>query len=68
MDRFVALLKSRKVWIALATLGVAVAVHFGVEESKAKSIADAVLWVGGMLIGGIAVEDAGLKASGRQPG
>jgi|GEM_PF-5178290 len=56
-----ALLKSRKFVAAVIGVLVVVAVHLGIDEAKAKQIAD---WAGALLlayIGGTALEDAGAK-------
>lgn len=63
------LLRSRKFLAAVLGVVVVIAVHFGVDEAKAKQIAD---WVGVLLaayIGGTALEDAaGKRANGNGGG
>lgn len=63
MKKLTDLLKSRKVLIALATIISAVAAQygFGVSEETVFTI----VAMGASVIGGIAIEDAGAKASNK---
>lgn len=63
------LLKSRKFIAAVIGIIVVISVHYGVDEGKAKSIAD---WVAALImayIGGTALEDAAAKRAngGHEP-
>lgn len=62
----IGLLKSRKFWIGISALIAVVAMQFGISESKAEELSAAVLTVAGLLIGGIAIEDAGAKIAGKK--
>ncbi len=62
------LLKSQKFIAALLGVLVIVAVHYGVDEARAKAIAD---WVGTLVIayiGGHAVVDAAVNVGARNGG
>lgn len=63
------LLKSRKFWLAIAAIGVAVAVDvFGVSETSAAELADKIVAIILVLIGAIAAEDVATKLRGKKVG
>lgn len=68
MSGFKALLRSRKFWLAVGAIGVAVAVSvFNVAEATATELADKIVSIILVLIGAIAAEDVATKLRGNKP-
>ena len=67
MDGLKALLKSRKFWLAMGAIGVAVAVAFGAPEATATELADKIVAIVLVLVGAIAAEDVATKLRGNKP-
>lgn len=67
MNTLKALLKSRKLWVALAGVLAVVLVQVGVSEERADAISAAIVTLAGLVIAGVAWEDGSAKRSGMPP-
>jgi len=64
-----ALLRSRKFWLAVAAIGIVIAVNaFGVSENVAANWAEQIVQIIMLLIAAIAGEDIATKLKGKKVG